>query len=353
MSRVGYFSIKFWVILGDSCAISGWRDILKRTLKTGVVVILAAVAIGCHTSGSKGEAVGIRFPQSVGQTHPRVVVLGQFADQLASATDGAINVQVFPGGQLYSARQAVSAAAFGDVEMALEPANHFITFDNAFKAIDIPFFFKTNDDFRRFLDTLRVEITGSLEKAGLQLIALWDEGPMVLAARDRLLNHPDHFNGIKIRSSGHELLARSWNEIGAATVRIPIHEVYTALQQGVADAVYTTFHAYVSGKLYEVAPKAVLWPARATYVWVVNRTFWEGLTEEKRQKIMQVAAGATQDYNDRIWGARDKLIDTVRALPKGDFYELSESEDAAFSSRIESLLLGWKKEFANVLVDRN
>jgi TRAP-type C4-dicarboxylate transport system substrate-binding protein len=237
--------------------------------------------------------------------------------------------------------------------MALEPANHFITFDDAFKAIDIPFFFKTNEDFHRFLDTLRSEITPSLQQAGLQLIALWDEGPMVLASRNRLLNHPDHFNGIKIRSSGHELLARSWNEIGAATVRIPIHEVYTALQQGVADAVYTTFHAFISGKLYEVAPKAVLWPARATYVWVVHREFWQVLPERDRQTILQAADEATRQYNDMIWGARDRLIDTVRALPEGEFYELSESENATFSARIDALLTGWKTEFANVLQDKN
>jgi TRAP-type C4-dicarboxylate transport system substrate-binding protein len=326
---------------------------VKTTLKAGILILLAAVALRCNATGSKDKQADIRFPQSVGQTHPRVLALGQFADQIGSATGGAINVQVFPGGQLYSAREAVRAAAFGDVEMALEPANHFITFDDAFKAIDIPFFFKTNEDFHRFLDTLRSEITPSLQQAGLQLIALWDEGPMVLASRNRLLNHPDHFNGIKIRSSGHELLARSWNEIGAATVRIPIHEVYTALQQGVADAVYTTFHAFISGKLYEVAPKAVLWPARATYVWVVHREFWQVLPERDRQTILQAADEATRQYNDMIWGARDRLIDTVRALPEGEFYELSESENATFSARIDALLTGWKTEFANVLQDKN
>jgi C4-dicarboxylate-binding protein DctP len=143
----------------------------------------------------------------------------------------------------------VRAAAVGDVEMANEPESHFITFSKAFKAIDIPFIFKDTESFHRFLYGEKGKVLArDLEARGMVLLALWDEGPMIVGSRKGLLKAPADYRGLKIRSSGHELLARAWNSLGAATVNIPIEEMYTALQQGVADAMYTTFNTFVSAK---------------------------------------------------------------------------------------------------------
>ncbi len=253
-------------------------------------VALALVAVSC------GEGDGprvIRFPQAVNAEHPRVVASQTFAERLAAETEGRLVVDIFPGGQLYGARQA---AALGDVEMAMEPETHYITFDDAFRGVDMPFLFEGDEDFRRFLEgSFREKVESRLAERGLVVLALWDEGPMVLGSREAVLRTPDAFRGTKIRSSGHDLLARTWNELGATTVRLPIEEVYSALQQGVADAIYTMLYTFVAGKFHEVAPKTVIWPSRATYVWVVNRAFWERLTPEDRETARRLAGLATTD----------------------------------------------------------
>ena len=278
-----------------------------------------------------------------------MVITKKFGERLAEETHGRLRLQSFPGGTLYGAREAVRSATMGDVEMALEPETHFITFDDSFRAIDMPFQFETREQFQHFIaNSLRQRVEQSLEKAGLVLIAFWDEGPMILAGA-RLLRTPDDFQGVKVRSSGHDLLARSFNELGAATVNIPIQEVYTALQQGVAGAIYTTFNTFVSGKTYEVAPKVVSWPARGVYIWVANRRFWERLSEEDRALVRRLADEATKDYDTAIWGNYDELVKTVRAAPNGEFYELTPADLDVFRSRLRGLVDGWRAEFASVL----
>lgn len=314
-----------------------------------ILLAVTLAALGCRAPEPSRPRV-IRFPQAVNEQHPRVVASRFFAKRLAEESGGRFRVEILSGGQLYSARKAVEAAALGDAEMAMEPETHYIAFDPHFKAIDLPFVFDTPAKFQEFLDgEFRNRIGPSLAKGGMELLALWDEGPMLIGSRRRLLATPDDFRGAKIRSSGHELLARAWNEMGAATLSIPIDEVYTALQQGVADAVYTTLNAYVSGKLYEVAPKALVWPARATYVWVVNRAFWEGLHPEDRDLLRRLVAETTERYNRSLGEQYPDMVRAIEQAPGGEFATLGPSEQEAFRSRLSVLLVAWQREYSSLL----
>ena len=317
----------------------------------GLLVLLGACA-ACG-SGAPSSQLTIRFPIAVSESHPRLIVARKFAANLERETAGRLRVQFFTGGELYGAREAVRAAALGDAEMALEPETHYITFDEAFRALDIPFQFATTPEFHAFIDArLEPRVSVSLARAGLTLLDCWDEGPMIIAGRSSLVRTPGDFSGLKVRSSGHDLLARSWNDLGAATINIPIQEVYTALQQGVAHAIFTTFNTFVSGKTHEVAPKVVRWPARSVYVWVVNRAFWERIPEADRAIARRLADDATAEYNTLIWSNYDALADTVRKVPNGEFHELTPAELDAFTTRLKPLLDAWRTEFASVFADQ-
>jgi TRAP-type C4-dicarboxylate transport system substrate-binding protein len=314
-----------------------------------LMAFAVVAAFGCGSREPGGARV-IRFPQAVNEQHPRVMASRFFAERLAEESGGRYRIEILSGGQLYSARQAVAAAALGDAEMAMEPETHYIAFDPLFKAIDLPFVFDTPQKFQAFLEgEFRSRVQPSLARGGLELLALWDEGPMLLASRERLLRSPELFRGVKIRTSGHELLARSWNEMGAATLSLPVDEVYTALQQGVADAVYTTLNAHVSGKFHEVAPKALLWPARATYVWVVNRAFWDGLAPADRDLIERLVAETGERYHQLLEEQHPGMVRTIEHAPGGEFAALAPSEQEVFRSRLGPLLALWLREYASLL----
>lgn len=322
-----------------------WRTATAHWLVVGGV---AGLVLGL-AGAAWAQAVQIRLPQALGAKHPRVLTLAKFAERLERETQGRFKVTIYPGAQLYGAREAVRAAAVGDVEMANEPESHFITFSKAFKAIDIPFLFKDTETFHRFLGDKAKLFAHDLEARGMVLLALWDEGPMIIGSRKGLLKTPGDYRGVKIRSSGHELLARAWNSLGAATVNIPIEETYTAIQQGVADAIYTTFNSFVNGKLYEVAPRVSLSPTRAVYVWVANKAWWEHLRPEDQQLIRRLADEATAEFNKVIWADYAGLIQAVRGAKGGEFYEPTAADLEIFRAAIQPLLQEWKKEFGDLL----
>lgn len=295
------------------------------------------------------QTIQVRIPQALSAKHPRVVTMAKFGERLEKESRGRFKVAIYPGGQLYGAREAVRAAAVGDVEMANEPESHFITFSKTFKAIDIPFLFKDAESFHRFLQEKQKLFARDLEARGMVLLGLWDEGPMIVGSRKGLLRAPQDYRGLKIRSSGHELLARAWNSLGAATVNVPIEEMYTALQQGVADAIYTTFTTFVSAKHYEVAPKVTLSPSRAVYVWVANKAWWERLPAPDHQLIRRLADEATAEFNKAIWADYAGLVQAVKAAKGGEFYEPTAADLEVFRAAIQPLMQEWKKEFADLL----
>jgi TRAP-type C4-dicarboxylate transport system substrate-binding protein len=317
-----------------------WRWLVSGAT-AGVLLGLVGIA-GAQT-------IQVRIPQALSATNLRVVTMAKFGERLEKESQGRFKVTVYPGGQLYGAREAVRAAAVGDVEMANEPESHYITFSKTFKAIDIPFLFKGPESFHQFLREKQGLFGRDLEARGMVLLGLWDEGPMIIGGRKALLKTPEDYRGLKIRSSGHELLARAWNSLGAATVNVPIEETYTALQQGVADAIYTTFNTFVNGKLYEVAPKVTLSPSRAVYVWVANKGWWERLSPQDQQLIKRLGDEATAEFNKVIWANYAGLVQTVKAAKGGEFYEPSAADLAAFRKAIQPLLEEWKKEFGDLL----
>jgi len=315
--------------------------------------VASGTAIGLllgMTGVAWAQAIQVRIPQALGATHPRVVTMVNFGQRLEKESQGRFKVTVYPGGQLYGAREAVRAAAVGDVEMANEPESHFITFSKVFKATDIPFIFKDTESFHRFLYGEKGKVFArDLETRGMVLLGLWDEGPMIIGSRKGVLKTPGDYRGLKVRSSGHELLARAWNALGATTVNIPIEEMYTALQQGVADAIYTTFNTFVSAKHYEVAPKVTLSPSRAMYVWVANKGWWGRLRPEDQQLLRRLADEATAEFNKVIWADYGGLVQAVRAAKGGEFYEPTPAELETFRTAIQPLMQEWKKEFGDLL----
>jgi TRAP-type C4-dicarboxylate transport system substrate-binding protein len=318
----------------------GWRWSVGGAT-AGLLLGLAGVA-GAQT-------IQVRIPQALSANNPRVVTMAKFGQRLEKESQGRFKVAIYPGGQLYGAREAVRAAAVGDVEMANEPESHYITFSKTFRAIDIPFLFKDTESFHRFLQEKQKLFARDLEARGMVLLGLWDEGPMIIGSRRALLKTPADYRGLKIRSSGHELLARAWNSLGAASVNVPIEEMYTALQQGVADAIYTTFNTFVSAKHYEVAPKVILSPSRSVYVWVANKGWRERLPAQDQQLIRRLGDEATAEFNKLIWADYAGLVQTVKAAKGGEFYEPSAADLEAFRAAIQPLLQDWKKEFGELL----
>lgn len=281
-------------------------------------MLLAAVAVGLlgAMSALAPRAMAqteIKFPLKVNADTLRGKLTQEFADELAKATKGKYKVSIYPGGQLYDGDQAVKAVLLGSVQMTNEPNSAFTGYTKNADLMELPFGFDDEKALHAYLAGPKSDlIRKDLEKAGFHVLAFFDEGPFVIGTKSVLIQKPADFKGLIIRTSGHPVVVDGLKGMGASTVKLPLNEVYSGLQQGTITGVYTTFDAFVNEKMWEVAPNVLIFPSYGAYFWVTSKAWWNHQPAEDQKIMTEIANRLARKYDTDIWANSAAYVAAVK-----------------------------------------
>ncbi len=293
-----------------------------------------------------------KFPHKLPTNHPRAIYIQKFVDEVSRLTKGNLKIKVYPGGQLYQTKQGLEAMALGDVQIMNPPNGHLVAYSKAFELLEIPFLMKDAKEFRSLLDSkVGDNILNTLKKRGLLGLAYWDEGDFVVLSKKKLLNKPENFKGLKIRTSGHPLAEQAFRAFGASTVKMSFSEVYTAAQQGVIDGIYTTLSSVPTAKLHEVAPYVTTFPSRGAYICVVNKEWYEKLPKEYQKIIKDTFKKIGKEYEEFEQKNAKKFIEQIE-VGGGEFHRLTPDEIAVMEKIAGKVVIQKaRKDVGDKLVD--
>jgi TRAP-type C4-dicarboxylate transport system substrate-binding protein len=281
-------------------------------------ILMAAVAVGLLAgySAVAPRAMAqteIKFPIKVNADTLRGKLTQDFGDELAAATKGKYQVTIYPAGQLYDGDKATKAVLLGNVQMTNEPNSAFTGYTKNADLMELPFGFDDEKALHAYLAGPKSDlIRKDLEKAGFHVLALFDEGPFVIGTKSVLIKKPADFKGLVIRTSGHPVVVEGLKGMGASTVKLPLNEVYSGLQQGTITGVYTTFDAFVNEKMYEVAPKVLIFPSYGAYFWVTSTNWWNQQPAEDQKIMTGIAEKLARKYDTDIWANSESYIAAVK-----------------------------------------
>ncbi len=320
-----------------------------RLIRTSKIFHLTVIGLFLFifniTVFAKSSPVNIILPKHLSSSHPATLNAEEFGKLVNKLSFGKIKVTVYPGDQYATTKQALRFLTQGSVQMMNPPNGAFAGYSKITEIIEVPFAFKTRKEFYNFLYGKGGDkILKSLNKSNIIGITFSDEGPWVIATKNRLIKKPSDFKGLKIRTSGHILLEKSLHLLGASTVALELGQVYSAAQQGVVNGVATTISAYVHQHLYEVLPYATLWPVRVAYIWVASKPWFESLSPYDRYIIKAAAKEEALKYNVTIWKQEKQYISTIEKHG-GKFYVLTPEESKAIQMKIKPLYKEIKKQF--------
>ncbi len=310
----------------------------------------AALALGAVPALAQTE---IKIPIKVNIDTLRGKFTKEFGDEVAKATNNKYKVMIYPGGQLYDGDKAAKAVQLGNVQMTNEPNSAFTAYTKNVDLMEIPFGFGNPEEFQKFLEGPKADIVRKdLEKAGLRVLTFLDEGPFVIGTKTVLIEKPADFKGLVIRTSGHPVVVDGLKGMGASTAKIPLNEVYSALQQGTITGVYTTFDAFVNEKMVEVAPNVMVIPSYGAYIWVANKQWFDSLPAGDRKIMEDEAAKLGKRYHQEIWAETGKFIEAVK---KGGGKVSDPAKDAnaikAFRAALEPTYNKMREKFGKDVVD--
>jgi TRAP-type C4-dicarboxylate transport system substrate-binding protein len=260
----------------------------------GVIALAAAAAMSAQAADLVLKA-SHQFPGGKGDVRDEMMQI--IAREVAAAKVG-LEIKVFPGSSLVKATEQWKAMLSGQIDMTSFPLDYASGFHPEFGATLMPGLVKNHEHAKRINNSeFMRDIKGIINKGGVTVLAdAWLAG--AFGSKDKCILEPKDAEGLKIRSAG-ATFSQMWAGAGASIVSIPSSEVYSALQQGVADGTDTSAGSFVSFRLYEQL-KCLTAPGDDTLwfmyepVLISNRTM-DKLNPAQKTALM-AASRKAQDY---------------------------------------------------------
>jgi TRAP-type C4-dicarboxylate transport system substrate-binding protein len=175
---------------------------------------------------------------------------------LQKATNGRVEVKVFPGGQLGAPSAILEGVQLGTIEAYAIPADFYTGADARFGEFSIPFLFRDTAHANKTLadPELNKYILSMAENKGLVGVAIRVAAESLYFGAKKPLRHLDDFKGLKLRVNATPAERARMAALGATAVPMGLQEMITSLQNGVIDgtmsgiSIYTNFNLQNVGK---------------------------------------------------------------------------------------------------------
>ena len=233
-------------------------------------------------------------------------------EAVEKATNGRIEVKVFPRGQLGSPSAHVQGLQLGTIEAFQAPIDFFAGVDPRAGVFSIPFMFKSRPQTTASVQDPAVfdEAVTLLESKGIVGVMMGSQADGKYIAREPLRKLSD-FNGKKLRVNATDAERERMKRLGATAIPMGLAEMVTSLQSGVIDGTMSGISIHVNFNLHTVS-KVLL---------VTNDT------------MLVSYAGVSKKWLDTLPpDLRKTVVDTVRAM-KPTFVKLSDQEDANLTKK--------------------
>ncbi|HSV79670.1 MAG TPA: TRAP transporter substrate-binding protein [Ramlibacter sp.] len=208
---------------------------------------------------------------------------------IAADTQGRLQIQGFPNGQLGNAQETLSQVRSGSLEFL---TSSFGLLSGVVPTAGMPtlgFIFDSYDKVWQAIDgELGQFIARDIEKRGelVVLKGVHDIGFRHITSSRRFMTDPKDLKGFKIRTPPSPFLTSLFSALGASPTPIAFGDLYTSLQTGTVDGQENPLTVVDSFKFYEVQKYCTL----TSHTWdgwvpVANKRAWERLPEDIRQVV--------------------------------------------------------------------
>lgn len=325
-------------------------SITRKQFLLGAGTMAASLPLFSIIRSSAARKAVIRFGLDLTNDHPTTVNATAAAKKIRDATNGEVDVQLFPNSQLGDDTHMLSNLRSGAMQMMAIGDNILATLVPSAAIDNIGFAFKSPDMAWKALDgAVGDQVRADITKAGLHpMTRIWDEGFREVTSSTKMIHTPDDLKGFKIRVPPSPISLSIFQSLGAAPVTINAAELYTSLQTKVVDGQENPLGNIQTMKLAQVQKFCSL----TNHMWVgywllLNGPFWAGLAEEQR-KIVADTFDA-QALEQRV--ANQKLDTSLEEVLKSQGMQFFTPDNTAFQKVLTSsgFYKTWKSKFGDTL----
>lgn len=246
---------------------------VKRLWVFIMVLLLPMVLLlgGCGGSGNQDKAgegkeqagggeIIIKYTHGVGTdaSDPHQWTALKFEELAEKYTDGKVDVQIFPGGQLGSEQRGFQDVQNGVVQTTSVAVNNATVYSPSLGFLDLPYLFKDREEFYKVIDTMWDGLNKKMiEESGTRALIWFEQGFRVLTNSQKPVHTIDDLAGLKIRVPQNPMMIGAFKAWGCEPVPIAWDETFNALQQKVVDGQENPYTVNNSMKFYDANQKYI------------------------------------------------------------------------------------------------
>lgn len=266
------------------------NNFLKTTV--ALVTILAAPI----PAFAADITIKYAHPTSNNSTGGRMVL--QFKEQLEELSGGAMEVKIFPDGQLGKLSEMNELVASGTIQMSHNTWGSLSVFLPSAGALDSPYIFTDPQQRQDLLTNPKSEVVNTINSglegnnSGLSVVAPYGASARQVTCNRQVLS-PADLEGVKFRAIPFPVFIATVKGMGAIPVPIEYSELTTALATGLVDCQENPLTNIFNDKLYENQSHIMM----TNHIIsggpiLVNSEFMAGLTAEQQGWLQAAASDA-------------------------------------------------------------
>jgi tripartite ATP-independent transporter DctP family solute receptor len=262
-----------------------------------------------------GARIVLKLAHVQDQSHPVHAAMEYMAQRVSELSDGSVEIQIFPNGQLGSESECIEQVQRGALAITKTSAAAMEGFVPGMAVFSLPYLFRDNEHYWKVLNgPIGKEMLESGDAVGMHGLCYYDAGSRSFYTIDKPILAPADLRGMKIRVMQSRIAMDMITTMGGAPTPIPFGELYTALQQRMVDGAENNPPSFLSSRHYEAAKNFSLDEhARVPDVVIFSRVIWTDLGPQVQAWISQ-AAEESVEFQRKLW--QEKTQESLDALAK-------------------------------------
>ena len=239
----------------------------------------------------------------------------EFAKRANAKLAGKAKIVVYGSSQLGGDKEMLQKLKLGTLDMAL-PSTVMSSEVDLVGIFEMPYIVKDRAHMARIeKDIFWPTIEPAIEKKGLKVLAVWENGVRHITNNKRPIKVPADLQGIKLRVPEGKWRVKMFQAYGANPSPMKFSELFTALQTGVMDGEENPFTQIYSAKFQEVQKFLSLTGHVYTPAFlIVSEEFWKKQPKDVQDTIARIAR-ATGDFARSEGERLDRELQSKLAPP--------------------------------------
>ncbi len=302
---------------------------VQKALFSGIAVVglVSSALFGASPALSAATTMRVAHSSNPGQSV--YIYFDELSKRVNERSNGELELKVFPSGQLGGDEQITRSLKAGTVSMGSVASSNLGIVTDAYFFGDLPYVYRSRDGaVAVFQDASIKEYIGKKmrDDAGTVVLGHIEVGGFrILINSKRELKAPGEIEGMKFRMLSNPIdkaLLSSW---GATPTPMPWSEVFTNIEQGIADGLQLQPQAITGFSFDEVVKFGTHTQTLMTFhVAQVNAKEWDALPAALQDVVLKASEEALKIANDADRADETKHLEAAsKAIT---FYTPTETE---------------------------